>query len=215
MARKADLTETGSESVMIHILPGMGADHTMFSGPAWHGIAGASFLDWPAYHGETTIAAIADRVIAEAAIADGATLIGVSLGGIVACEIAKKRRLKALVLIGSAIHAQEVSRLLATLRPLAQYAPIEFVQRAVGKVPDDVVAMFARGDPGFIRAACRAIFDWDGCDAARITPVRIHGTRDHMIPMPANVDLALDGGHLVAMTHADQCVAFLRQQRLV
>jgi len=69
---------------MILVLPGMGADHTMFSAPAWQGIAGARFLDWPAHRGEATIGAFADRVIAEAAIPDGATLIGVSLGGIVA-----------------------------------------------------------------------------------------------------------------------------------
>jgi len=200
---------------MILVLPGMGADHTMFSAPAWQGIAGARFLDWPAHCGEATIGASADRVIAEAAIPDGATLIGVSLGGIVACEIAKRRRVRALVLVGSAVHPREISGLLAKLKPLARFAPIEFVQRAIGKVPDDVTAMFARGEPAFIRAACAAIFAWEGLDRAAITPVRIHGTHDRVIPIPASVDLALDGGHLVAMTHPGACVDFLRERGLV
>jgi len=30
-----------------------------------------------------------------------------------------------------------------------------------------------------------------------------------VIPPPANVDLLLEGGHLLAMTHAAECVAFL------
>lgn len=193
----------------------MGADHTMFSAPAWQRIAGARFVDWPAHRGEKTIADFADRVIAEAAIPERATLIGVSLGGIVACEIARKRRARALVLVGSAVHPREISSLLAKLQPLARFAPIEFVQRAAGKISHEVVEMFARGEPAFIRAACAAIFAWEGLDESVIAPVRIHGIHDHVILMPAAVDLALDGGHLVAMTHADECVDFLRQRRMV
>jgi len=31
-----------------------------------------------------------------------------------------------------------------------------------------------------------------------------------VIPTPAQVDLALDGGYLIAMTHADECARFLK-----
>ena len=41
-------------------------------------------------------------------------------------------------------------------------------------------------------------------------PLRIHGKHDHVIPTPAQVDLALDGGHLIAMTQADECARFLK-----
>lgn len=200
---------------MIYVLPGMGADHGMFSAPSWQSIEGAKFVDWPEYRGETTIAAIADRVTEQAAIPDGATLIGTSLGGIVACEIARKRQLKTLVLIASAKQRQEVSGFLAALHPLACLAPIEFVQAAAGKVPNEVTGMFARSQAPFIRAACRAIFDWQGLDESRISPVRIHGKRDHLIPLPAKVDLILDGGHLIVMSHADECVSFLKERKLV
>jgi pimeloyl-ACP methyl ester carboxylesterase len=101
----------------------MGADRGMFSAPSWQSIAGAKFVDWPQYGGETTVAAIADRVIEQAAIPDGATLIGTSLGGIVACEIASRRHLKALVLVASAVRRQEIAALLAALHATGMPCP--------------------------------------------------------------------------------------------
>ena len=70
--------------------------------------------------------------------------------------------------------------------------------------------MFADSQASFIRAMCRAIFTWPGLDVTRIRPLRIHGKNDHVIPPPAKVDRLLDAGHLLAMTHAEECVAFLR-----
>jgi len=64
---------------MIHVLPGMGADHRMYSAPAWQSLSDTRFIDWPALHGETSIAAIADRLINEARISKGDVVIGSSL----------------------------------------------------------------------------------------------------------------------------------------
>ena len=188
----------------------MGADHRMYSAPAWQSLANTRFIDWPDHHGETSIAAIANRVIAEAKISDGDVVVGSSLGGIVGCEIARTVSLKALVLIGSAKNKVEISGLLTLLHPLAQLAPIEFIQMSVGKFPNELTQMFNQSQASFIRAMCAAIFDWPGLDENRIKPMRIHGTHDHIIPMPPQVDLALNAGHLIAMTHADECVRFLR-----
>jgi pimeloyl-ACP methyl ester carboxylesterase len=192
----------------------MGADHEMYDAPPWQSLACTRFLDWPEYHAEVSIAAVADRVIEENAIPDGAIVIGSSLGGIVACEIARQRELKALVLIGSAVRPGEISGLLALLHPLVLLAPIQFIQTAAGKLPSELAGMFSRSHAAFIRATCMAIFDWPGLDESRITPVRIHGTRDRVIPLPAQVDLKIDGGHLVAMTHPEQCVDFIKKHCL-
>jgi pimeloyl-ACP methyl ester carboxylesterase len=182
----------------------------MYNAAAWQSLAGVRFLDWPEYRGERSIAAFADRVIEEAQIEEGATIIGSSFGGIVACEVARKRRLKSLVLIGSAVRPDEVSGLLALMHPLVRLTPIEFVQAAVGKLPSELTGMFSRSDAAFIRAACTAIFEWGGLDESRAVPIRLHGRRDRVIPLPARVDLVIEGGHLVAMTHAEECVAFLK-----
>lgn len=194
---------------MIHVLPGMGADHRMYAAPAWQSLPSTRFHDWPVHRGESTIKAMAERVIAESGISDGDKVIGSSLGGIIGCEIANILSLKALVLIGSAKTKEEISSLLTLLHPLARLAPIEFIQTAAGKYPSELTLMFKQSQASFIRAMCAAIFDWQGLNENRIKPLRIHGTHDRAIPKPAHVDLVLDGGHLIAMTHAEACVGFI------
>lgn len=200
---------------MLYLLPGMGADHRMYGAAEWLGLTDARSIDWPHFEGETTIAAVSERMIEEAGIVDGDVLVGSSLGGMVACEIASRLKLRSLALIGSAIAPSEISRLLATLHPLAPLAPLEFVRRCAGKVPGELAEMFSQADPGFVRAMCLAIFDWPGLDTDRITPVRIHGRHDRVIPPPARVDCLVDGGHLIAMTHPAECVRALRSLGIV
>ena len=199
---------------MIYLLPGMGADHRMYAAPAWHTLPQARALDWPAHGGETTITDIAARVIADAQIRDGDVIIGSSLGGIVGCEIANQMRLRALVLIGSAQSPDEISKLLAVLHPLAAVAPLELIRTATAKLPGELCEMFASSEARFVRAMCRTVFTWAGLRSERIRPCRLHGRHDRVIPAPAVADLLLDGGHLVAMTHASECVSFLRSANL-
>mgnify|MGYP001546008164 CR=1 FL=1 len=191
------------------VLPGMGADSTMYGDAQWRRLPNARFVDWPEHHGEKSIAAIAGRIVEANGIEDGEIVIGSSLGGIIACEIARLRDLRVLVLIGSAISPREISGLLALLHPLVSLAPVEFIQRAAGKAPGELAQMFAQSQAAFIRAACAAIFDWPGLDTTRIKPLRIHGTRDRVVPMPREVDLRVAGGHLIAMSHPKECTAFL------
>jgi len=193
---------------MIHVLPGMGADHRMYPGP-WRQLPGAVFLDWPQDAATASIGALAHQVIERAGIADGDTLIGSSLGGIVACEIARFRRIDHLFLVGSARRKEEVSALLRLLLPVVDLAPLPFLQRAVGKLPTELGAMFAASDPAFIRGMCRAIFAWNGLPEGLTSLHRIHGRADLVIPPPPQVDRLLGGGHLIAMTHASECVQFV------
>jgi len=187
----------------------MGADHTMFRDD-WLSLPDCVFLDWPPYRGETSLSAIAARMVREAGIPDGSVVVGHSLGGMVSCEIARLRNLKELVLIGSARRKEEISRLLAALHPLAAFTPFELTQNIAQKLPGDLFKMFARSDADFIRATCKAIFEWDGLDESRITPKRIHGRGDQVIPLPLEADLILEGGHMIPLTHARECVAFVR-----
>jgi surfactin synthase thioesterase subunit len=118
---------------MIYALPGAGADSRMYQG-AWRGLAESVCLDWPEYHGESSIASIAKRVADEAKIVDGDVLIGSSLGGIVVCEIARIRDIRRLFLLGSAtkrarplacfILLQTLLRLNSSSEPQANYPVI-------------------------------------------------------------------------------------------
>ena len=186
----------------------MGADSGMFTG-SWRQLPNTVFVDWPPYLGEQTLAEIAGRIVAFHDIPDGSVVIGTSLGGMVACEIGKLRRLRRLILIGSAVRPDEINALLTALRPLAKFAPVDMLQALSTSVPSDLARMFVHANPGFIRAAIQAVFTWDGIDPAQSPPLRIHGKHDRVIPPPDHADLVLDGGHLIAMTHAAECCDFI------
>jgi pimeloyl-ACP methyl ester carboxylesterase len=194
---------------MIHAIPGMGADHRMFPSP-WDTLPDFIAHDWPPHQDERTLSDVAARLCREYTIRDGDVVVGTSLGGMVACEIAKIRRLEGLYLVGSATRREEVNRWLAAIRPLANLAPIEWIRMTAGRMPSDLARMFSEAEPSFVRRMCQAIFDWEGCDANSVQCVRIHGRHDLVIPPPPQVDLLLDGGHLVAMTHAQACVDYVR-----
>lgn len=181
----------------------------MFPG-AWRTLDNSSVIEWPAHAGERSIAALAKRILAEHSIQPGDTLVGCSLGGIVACEIVKMTPVSSLVLIGSAINKEEISCLLSILHPLIDLTPLTFLQRFAGKLPADVARMFSASDAEFIRAMCCAIFDWDGLTDVPVNLLRIHGRHDLVIPVSRDVQHVLDGGHLIAMTHSEECVRIIR-----
>lgn len=193
---------------MIHVYPGMGATSAMY-GAAWREGLDAVYHDWPEWRGETTIREWAWRLIDEHGIADGDVLVGSSLGGIVACEVAKLRALRLTVLIGSAVNRNEINGLIEMLSPFIDFAPIAFIKACAGKLPGDLTQMFAASDPLFVREISKAIFRWDGADA-HCPMLRIHGRNDFVISMPESCDCVLDGGHLLAMTHAADCIRAIK-----
>jgi hypothetical protein len=189
----------------------MGADQRMYPG-VWTTLAGIRMHDWSGCSGEGGIRGVAESLASSCGVCDGDCLVGSSLGGMVACEITKIRRIPFVFLLGSALSKQEVSPILSALRSLSDYVPYDWIRFSSGKVPGELAGMFADADPNFVRSMCRAIFEWEGGASPDSTVVRIHGQSDLVIPAPNAVDLLLDGGHLISMTHADQCVAFIRSK---
>lgn len=193
---------------MIHALPGMGATCRMYPEP-WTSLPNFIAHDWCRYAGEITLEEIARSVCDSKNIKDGDSIVGSSLGGMVACEITKMRKIKSLYLVGSAIRRDEINPLLSFLSPLIKAAPIKMIQFSAGSIPHELSEMFAVADEAFLRAMCSAVFKWDGLYESSAAVYRIHGRSDMVIRSPANVDLLLDGGHMIAMTHASQCVKFI------
>lgn len=192
----------------IHALPGMGADHRMYPAP-WSALPSFHPHDWVRHRGESSLPEVAKSMAEACQICDGDMLVGSSLGGMVACEITKIRRIPTLFLIGSALQKREVSTLLAFLHPLAKYAPIDWVRVSAGRIPLEMSQMFAQIEGSFVRAMCEAVFQWRGGANAETRVLRLHGRRDLVIPPPENADLLLDGGHLISISHAKECAAYI------
>lgn len=200
---------TRLQHMSLYLLPGMGATAAMYQGP-WHALCETTFLDWPDYHGEQHLRAVAERLIEEYQIPQQSAVGGSSLGGMVALEIAQLLDSHQVFLIGSALHKAEINRLLRLLAPFANITPLRLTQILAGSCSWDIGDMFQQSDPEFIRAMCLAIEQWPGSTLPDERIVRIHGNNDHFITCPTDACVVNGAGHLLAMTHAQECVDWLK-----
>ncbi len=189
---------------MIHVYPGMGATAAMYD-ERWQNTIVGNYHNWPEWSGEQTIPEMAATLIKAHGISDGDTVIGSSLGGILAAEISRTVNLEKLILIGSAMHPDEIRPLLRIFHPIIDLTPVDFIQKCAGKVPMELSGMFAETDPGFVRAMCKAVFQWEGIQSGP-NLLRLHGDKDPVIPPPSDAHL-IPGGHLIAMTQSDRCIS--------
>lgn len=195
---------------MIYLLPGMGADRRMYPAP-WSELPDCHVIEWPPYFGEPSLSAVAAAIASRHSFDQETWIVGSSLGGMIAVEIAKLVPLKGVILIGSARSPNEIGPLLRLLTPLIDMTPLAFLQQLAGKAPSELIQMFSASDPAFIRAMCRGIFRWEGLTDPALRLHRIHGRHDLVIPPPEQADHLLNGGHLIAMTHAEECVDYVRK----
>ena len=193
----------------------------------WRQLPNACYLEWPAYSGEVSVPALARFMADRLRIPDDATLIGSSFGGLIACEIARIRRIRRLILVGSAVSKNEfyASMAVEMATSLWPVSSVQGVLRKVAPLADYVlgpnpgaytravlssIRMFSACDPQFYLAMYYAMQSWEGYHGGSAVPIRIHGRNDGIIRCPEVPDLELEGGHLIAATHADKCVTFIQ-----
>ncbi|MDH3974837.1 MAG: hypothetical protein OEV42_11210 [Deltaproteobacteria bacterium] len=201
---------------MLFLLPGMGANHKMYSEyEPWNSLEETTFLDWPAYDGEKSLRNMAERIVREHGIKVEDSIGGSSLGGMVALEIYKILGNRKVVLIGSAVNKSEINPLLRTLSPLAEITPLKLIQVFTGKYDSNLSNMFTEADSEFIKSMCFAINDWQGYEGDQQDIIRIHGKKDMIIKCPEKCFEIADGGHLITMAHAGECVKYLANVKWV
>ncbi len=197
------------------VLPGMGATALMYSAAPYRRIPDVTYLDWPPYGGEDSVAAVAGRIIREQGVGPEWIVGGTSLGGIVAAEIARQIPVKRLILISSALSPRSINPVLKTLSGYTDIAPIHLIRLISGKVnlPFDnaLLTMFSQAESRFIRAMCTAIFEWEGNPSPTCSVHHVHGAQDSIIyPPETNAEIIQDAGHLLALSHSRQVAAFIR-----
>ena len=193
---------------MIYILPGMGANTNMYSGP-WRKIQNATFINWPKYNGEKTISAVAESIIKRYSILPSDSVAGSSLGGMVSLEIAETLGIRNVYLFGSAVSKNEINPLLRLLSPLSGITPITFMQAIAGKFKNETLTMFNSSEAEFIKAMCHAVGNWQGYKGDLSIVKRIHGEKDKIISCCGACKTIKDGGHLIVMTHATDCIEIM------
>ena len=209
----------------IVFFPGLGCDHRMvepnrgirlpFDVPRW----------LPPLDGES-LADYARRMAATIDVSTPIYLAGVSLGAMVAQEVARHVPCRGLILIAACRSHRGVPRLYSLVARLAARAPQVLMvpgKRVIPRVrilfgmkrASDVLLfeqMLGSADERFIRWSLDAVQDWPGVGPLRVPTLSIHGTVDHVLPieLAGPIDRRIVGaGHVVNVTHAREVNAIV------
>lgn len=206
------------------MIPGLGADARLFE-PQRAAFPDLEVVEWIPPRPREPLSGYALR-LAEGVKGDTPpVLVGVSMGGIVALEMARPLGALGMVLVASCRSRRAISRLALPFERAGRMIPDPCLVRlqrfrpgvslAFGPAGDgelrSLMAMVAGADTGFVRWAGRVLLTWDPPPDLKVPIRHIHGSRDRIMPCRrAAPDRVVAGaGHLVNMTHAQQVNAFI------
>jgi pimeloyl-ACP methyl ester carboxylesterase len=208
----------------IYFISGMGADRRLFKNIRLPEHFEAEYLEWISFQKNESLGDYAGRLSEGIDASEPFILAGISLGGMMAVEIAKKVPPVCTIMISSIpVSAQlpfyfKIGRWL----PLVDLVPTSFFKSAAilkrlitNETSADkelVRQMIRESDPGFIRWAMKAVVKWD--NKWKPEPFwHIHGTRDEIFPIwkvrPTHI--IQKGDHLLIMTRFGEVNSILEQ----
>jgi len=209
----------------VYFISGMGADRRLFKHIRVPEGFHMQFVDWINPGEDETIPAYASRLTGQIDTSRPFALVGVSLGGIISVEIAKRHPAAATVIIGSIPVAAHLPRYYYTLGQsfgLLRVLPGSFFRGAASakrwftreKAADKrlIWQMISEADDHFLKWAMRAVLKWENKELPQ--PLwHIHGSRDMVFPIgltrPSHK--IRRAGHLLVMTHAEKVNAILQE----
>lgn len=208
------------------LLPGLGADPRQFEAQR-RAFPSLRTPSWIANREGESLAEYAARMVEQVGLTPGSVIGGSSFGGMVALEMARRVRPRAVILIGSCRSPKSVRPVVSMAGSLATWIPECVVNgarvlamplsRIAGPAPREVrrqIVEMSRGSTaGFMKWAGRAITTWTGFEDPDLPVRAIHGARDRVIPSSAvHADRVVPGaGHLLNMTHAPAVNAFIAE----
>ena len=177
------------------MLPGLGADHRLLA-PQQQAFPDLIVPRWVTPRRAESLAEYAALLAAEMPPMSRLVLGGVSLGGMIAYEMARHLRPEAVVLVASCCRRESLQHFIPGWRRMVSSTPAWAIQCAkwcsplagrfmVGVTPDVAklcTTMFRDGDGQFMRWALRAIAQWTPASLDGIPVRQIHGAKDHLIP---------------------------------
>lgn len=179
----------------IYLLPGLGADRRLF-GKLELGAHRLHFIDWPEMPHGVTLADYARKLLPLVDASKPHVLVGVSMGGMVAQEMASMTAPQAVVIISSWKGPDEMPRPLRMMRGLhperslsstliKHTLPLIHWQMGV-EAPEDVALfdeLVAVHSVEQLKTQINACIQWDGPAVPVERLVHIHGDHDRLMPI--------------------------------
>lgn len=205
-------------SKRIYFISGLGADRTVFRNLVFPSDYELHYLDWITPLHDESLEHYASRIAEGIDTASPFYLIGLSFGGMLSTEIAKKLKPVHTYIISSISVCTELPgyyRVAGTLK-LHQVISLNLAKRSsplmykmFGLTTHQEKTLFdqiiANADLPFLKWALGCILAWKNT----IKPenlTHIHGTTDHILPIKyTHPDVVIDGGgHMMIFSHAEE-----------
>ena len=197
----------------LYLLPGVGCDMRLFGRLYLPGV-NVVHLEWPPFPKGITLEELAAKMRANVDATQPHLLAGVSMGGMVAQELALYTKPEKIILISTWTGPKEfplhvrVGKALglpAVISSFTMWATWPF-KRMLGerdRSTDKLLWDMAKKQTATkIRHGVQAVLRWKGSRWNGRT-VRIHGTNDHVIPLGFPVDHAItNGSHIMVLNRA-------------
>lgn len=148
-------------------------------------------------------------------------ILGVSFGGIVAIELSKLVKPRKLILISSVETSEQLPRrfiklgksnILNLIPDLLIRPPQSLLGYLFGTRNKELLRQIIRDTkPEFIRWALNSIIGWSN-ESRHKNSIRIHGTKDKLIPLKGRAIEVKNGGHFMIVDNADEISKMINEQ---
>ncbi len=214
------------EGATLLLFPGLGVDRRIYA-PQLSLPIRIEIREWiePESMGES-LHHYADRLAGEIGPRPDAYVGGISLGSMVAMEVATRLDARGIVVIGGCSSHRQISPLFRSVLRVAAALPTSAI-RPVLKLAPAALALFEKlpkeqrrlmtrmlqeHSPFQTRWSCRAILEWECCALPPAMPIfSVHGEEDAVIPVK-NVSprvVVAGGRHLINLSHAGEVNRFI------
>jgi pimeloyl-ACP methyl ester carboxylesterase len=219
------MTTTDDEPPRLVLLPGLGADERLFH-PQRRLRASVEVIKWTDPRPPESFRDYAHRLAGTIRSPRPYWLVGVSLGGMIAMELARLVEPSGVVLVSSCRSCAALPWWGRAGRVIVRAVPAAVQKWANLHVPGALRALGAcqpcdrnlirdmiRDTPApFLQWGLAEALRWPGVGALNVPVYQVHGACDRTIPCPTCADEVIPGGgHLINLTHADIVNGFIER----
>jgi pimeloyl-ACP methyl ester carboxylesterase len=209
----------------VYFISGLAADKRVFRHIRLPEKFEAIFLEWLKPGEKESLEAYSLRMAEQVETNEPFYILGLSLGGMIAAEIARAFPKGKLILVASIPHPGHLPNYYRWMQKaqLHKLVPVQLIKTSVylrryfttESAEDKAMlrSMIRDADPWFIRWSLNAVLQWKGSDELKVA-IHIHGTNDVVLPVrytqPTNI--IQKGSHLMIMDRASEINQVLVEQ---
>ena len=212
------------KTTKVYFISGLGADSRVFKRIEVPDFCEVVHLDWIPPSENESLQSYAKRLAKDINSVHPFALVGLSMGGMIASEIASRLSPVITILISSAPVSDQLPgyfRILSSFR-FNKIIPISLIKSLVilrwlfstENEEDKLILkqVIKDSDPGFIRWALEAIPKWKK-EKLTAPYIHIHGTKDKVLPIRFTkaTHIIRDGGHIMVLNRAAEINLILQK----